>query len=72
MDIYAPATAIFPLAFILVVSLFKDGYEDYKRYLNDKETNSKPVEIYRNGNFVKKEAKDVYVSDFILVKGFGI
>ncbi|MEW5306196.1 MAG: hypothetical protein WDW36_008680 [Sanguina aurantia] len=34
-----------PLAIVLGVSLFKEGYEDYKRYAADKEINSRKVEV---------------------------
>jgi len=34
-----PVTAIAPLIFVVGVSMLRDGYEDYKRYKADKETN---------------------------------
>lgn len=72
MDIYAPFTAIFPLVFILLVSMLKDGYEDYKRHKTDKITNSKLVRIYKKNGFVQKKTEDVRVGDFIFVKSFDV
>jgi hypothetical protein len=31
-----PATAIFPLIFVLTVSMIREGFEDYQRYKSDK------------------------------------
>ena len=31
---------IAPLAFVLFITIFKEGYDDYKRYLRDKESNN--------------------------------
>jgi magnesium-transporting ATPase (P-type) len=72
MDIYAPVSSIWPLLFILTVSLLKDGYEDYKRYRSDKIINSKPVRILKSNGFSQNQTKDIHVGDFILVKGFYI
>ena len=33
-------TYIAPLVFVLGVTLFKEGYDDYKRYIRDREANS--------------------------------
>lgn len=32
----SPATAIFPLIFVLTVSMIREGFEDYSRYKSDK------------------------------------
>jgi len=43
-----PITAIFPLSFVLLVSIIREGIEDYRRYLDDKKANSQPVRVLRN------------------------
>lgn len=34
-----PATAWAPLAFVLAISMIREGYEDFQRYKSDKEMN---------------------------------
>jgi magnesium-transporting ATPase (P-type) len=72
MDIYAPVSAIWPLCFILLVSMLKDGYEDFKRHRSDKFINSKPVRIYRDGRFSQFKSEEILVGDFILVNMFDL
>jgi len=40
-----PITAILPLVFVLIVSMVREGIEDYRRYLEDKQANSQPVRV---------------------------
>lgn len=35
----SPYTAILPLAFVLAVSMVREGIEDYRRYRSDRKTN---------------------------------
>ena len=42
----SPLSAILPLAFVLSLSMAREGYEDYKRYKSDKENNSNSTHIY--------------------------
>ena len=37
---FHPFSAIAPLLFVVGVSMIREAYEDYKRYLSDKDTNS--------------------------------
>jgi len=61
-----PLSAILPLAFVLVVSMIREGIEDYRRYTEDCIANSQPVrvlssqipepaELERKKEYVKKE-----------------
>ena len=34
-----PVSAYLPLCFVLIVSIVREGYEDYQRFRSDKETN---------------------------------
>ncbi len=38
-----PVTAVAPLLFVIGVSMFRDAYEDYKRFQNDKESNNTKI-----------------------------
>ena len=37
---FTPITSILPLAFVVVVSMVREGYEDYQRYKSDREVNN--------------------------------
>lgn len=71
MEIYSMFTAIFPLAFILIVTAIKDAYEDIRRHITDYKTNSKPVRAIRLGkstSFSTMKTSDVSVGDFIFMR----
>ena len=44
-----PISAYLPLAFVLLVSMVREGIEDYARYRSDKVTNRQPVRVVENG-----------------------
>ena len=44
----SPASSISPLVFVLLVSITREGIEDYFRYQSDKATNGQPVKILRD------------------------
>ena len=63
-------TIFIPLSVILTISMIKDGLEDYKRYLSDKEENTKEVtkyEITKHG-WTQAECQDLRIGDIILLK----
>lgn len=37
---------LMPLSFVIIVSMIKDIFEDYKRHKSDKQENFKLVEVY--------------------------
>ncbi len=62
-----PITAYLPLAFVLGVSMMREGLEDYQRYKSDVDTNKKSVKFIKGGRIEVSQAKDVQVGDLILV-----
>lgn len=56
-----------PLVFVIIVSMIKDAYEDFKRHTNDdKENNSTTlVYDYSKKDFVKKPWKDIWCGDVV-------
>ena len=56
-----------PLLFIVLLTMVKDAYEDYKRYKSDQEENNKETLVYRNGSFETAKWKDVRVGDVLKV-----
>ncbi|KAG4091983.1 phospholipid-translocating P-type ATPase [Neocallimastix lanati (nom. inval.)] len=63
-----PFTQIFPLLLVLSVTALKDGYEDYKRYLSDKETNNIKYSIFRNGYVDLIPSKDINCGDVVILQ----
>ena len=62
-----PLSAILPLVFVLVVSMIREGIEDYRRYSDDCIANSQPVRVLTNQsaddlvpNSKKEEIKKLY------------
>lgn len=60
-------TILAPLSFIVLLSMVKDGFEDYKRYKSDQEENNKQTFIYRNKKFERCPWKEVKAGDLVKV-----
>jgi len=60
-------TTILTLMCVLIVSAMKEIIEDTKRATSDKELNNSSVEIYNDGEFIKKRWIDIKVGDIIKV-----
>jgi len=43
-----PLSGILPLVFVLIISMIREGIEDYRRYLDDRAANSQPVRVLTN------------------------
>ena len=64
----SPVTNIFPLVFVLSVSLVKEAFEDYRRYVKDREINQDYAEVIREGYFQVVEWGEVRVGDIVRVR----
>ncbi|CAL8114228.1 unnamed protein product [Orchesella dallaii] len=60
-----PVTAISPLAFVLLVTAVKQGYEDWLRHKNDDQVNNRAVKVLRNGILEEIQSKDIKVGDIV-------
>jgi phospholipid-transporting ATPase len=60
-------TILAPLAFIVLLSMVKDAFEDYKRYKSDREENEKQAFVWRTDKFVRIDWKDIRVGDLVKV-----
>ena len=62
-------TAVFPLVFVLSISLIREAIEDYRRYRSDRITNmTKYKKFIGKGEFVDIQSKDIKVGDILLIK----
>jgi len=59
---------LFPLSIIVLVSMLKDGYEDYKRHAQDNEENVKEVKVLTSEGLVTKEWGELLVGEIIKIK----
>ena len=65
----SPFTAVAPFIVVLAISLVREGYEDYKRYKNDKETNTQMTTVLQGGRFVPCKWEQLHVGDLVKVTG---
>eukprot|EP01012_Entosiphon_sulcatum_P010866 TRINITY_DN1648_c0_g1_i1.p1 TRINITY_DN1648_c0_g1~~TRINITY_DN1648_c0_g1_i1.p1 ORF type:complete len:589 (+),score=115.01 TRINITY_DN1648_c0_g1_i1:1192-2958(+) len=63
-----PITSILPLVFVLCVAAIKDGIEDYRRYLADREANGYVVTVIRNGQKLAVRSDEIEVGDFVFAE----
>ena len=56
-----------PLVTIMLLTMVKDAFEDYKRYKSDLEENNKETHVYKDGQFVSVKWKDVRVGDLLKI-----
>jgi magnesium-transporting ATPase (P-type) len=74
-----PASAVAPLAFVLGLSMLREGVEDYRRWRSDQTDNSQLANIYtfkfeeckwkdiKGGDFIKIKKEEVIPADFVLL-----
>ncbi|XP_067014238.2 phospholipid-transporting ATPase IF isoform X2 [Anabrus simplex] len=62
-----PITSVAPLVFVILVTLFKQGYEDLLRHRNDRDVNNTLVTVIRNGCAQQVKSKLIQVGDLVQV-----
>ncbi|GAB4828943.1 Putative phospholipid-transporting ATPase 9 [Ancistrocladus abbreviatus] len=69
---YSSSSAIFPLVFVIGVSMVKEGIEDWRRKLQDIEVNNRKVKAHTgNGVFEQMEWRNLRVGDIVKVEKDG-
>ncbi|KAI9238484.1 MAG: hypothetical protein BYD32DRAFT_367431 [Podila humilis] len=63
----SPVTEILPLALVLTITAIKDALEDYRRYQQDKRSNSLPCTLVKNGELFPIKSKDVRPGDVLKI-----
>lgn len=64
----ASYTAIGPLAFVLSVSMIREGWEDYQRHVYDNQLNSEPVNVFRNDKWEKSTSGKLLIGEIVFVE----
>ena len=67
-----PATALAPLIVVLLVSMAREGIEDYYKHLNDEKENMETVMQYKGGEYKKELSKNLQVGDIIKIEEYNI
>ncbi|PKA49367.1 Phospholipid-transporting ATPase 3 [Apostasia shenzhenica] len=63
-----PITNVVPLSLVLLVSLVKEAFEDWKRLQNDKAINNAPIEVLQGQQWETVPWKKLQVGDIVRVK----
>nr|XP_043639863.1 probable phospholipid-transporting ATPase 4 [Erigeron canadensis] len=65
---FSPLSLIAPLVFVVGISILKEGVEDWNRFLQDLDVNSRKVKVHiGNGSFVDRSWKMLRVGDVVKV-----
>ena len=64
----SPASWALSLAFVLGITMVKQGYEDYLRHKRDREANEMPVRVIKDGRVEEIEAQYIEVGDSVVLK----
>ncbi|NWR60004.1 AT10A ATPase, partial [Bucorvus abyssinicus] len=70
VNAFQPELALAPVLFILAVTAIKDLWEDYSRYLSDKEINHMECLVYSRNEkkYISRYWKEVKVGDFVQLR----
>ncbi|WCJ21754.1 Phospholipid-transporting ATPase 3 [Euphorbia peplus] len=63
-----PVTNVVPLSLVLLVSLIKEAFEDWKRLQNDMVINNNPIEVLQNQRWESIPWKRLQVGDVVRIK----
>lgn len=63
-----PASTWGPLIFIFAVSATKEAWDDYNRYLSDKQANEKEVWVVKGGIRKQSKAQDIRVGNIVWLR----
>ncbi|XP_077216648.1 phospholipid-transporting ATPase 2-like isoform X2 [Tasmannia lanceolata] len=63
-----PASTWGPLIFIFAVSATKEAWDDYNRYLSDKQANEKEVWVVKQGTKKQIQAQDIHVGNIVWLR----
>ncbi|XP_068247329.1 LOW QUALITY PROTEIN: phospholipid-transporting ATPase IF-like [Palaemon carinicauda] len=62
-----PWTSTLPLLFVIGVTAIKQGYEDWRRHVEDNKVNNVPARVLREGKMTEVRTRDILVGDVVEV-----
>ncbi|CAA0831460.1 Phospholipid-transporting ATPase 1 [Striga hermonthica] len=69
LAVFGRGASIMPLAFVLLVTAVKDGYEDFRRHRSDRIENNRLTWVLVDNTFQQKRWKEIRVGEIIKVSG---
>eukprot|EP00095_Tigriopus_kingsejongensis_P003263 snap_masked-scaffold69_size418775-processed-gene-3.10 protein:Tk03263 transcript:snap_masked-scaffold69_size418775-processed-gene-3.10-mRNA-1 annotation:"hypothetical protein DAPPUDRAFT_315465" len=64
----SPTSWAMSLLFVVLVTMVKQGYEDYLRHKNDKSVNEQMVEVIREGIVQSIQSQNIQVGDIVRIR----
>ena len=64
----SPMTAVAPLVFVLLVSMFREGVEDFERHKYDNQLNNEKVIVYRDNEWVNSYSGKLLMGELVVIK----
>ncbi|OEL22475.1 putative phospholipid-transporting ATPase 4 [Dichanthelium oligosanthes] len=66
---FSPVSMIAPLAFVVGLSMLKEGLEDWRRFIQDMKVNNRKVAVHKgDGEFVYRHWEELCVGDVVKVE----
>ena len=63
-----PISTMVPYFIVLIISIIREGVEDYYRYKFDKELNGEKITVHREGIWKESTAEDLRIGELVMVK----
>ncbi|XP_043702101.1 phospholipid-transporting ATPase 1-like [Telopea speciosissima] len=67
LAVFGRTVSLFPLLFVLAVTAFKDGYEDWRRHRSDENENNREALVLQSGQYRLKKWKKIQAGDVLKV-----
>ena len=62
-----PMPEVTPFIIVLILNLFKEAIEDYRKYINDKKSNNSSVLIFKDKRFKREKCQNIRVGNIIKI-----
>ncbi|XP_042476690.1 phospholipid-transporting ATPase 1-like [Macadamia integrifolia] len=67
LAVFGRTVSLFPLLFVVSVTAFKDGYEDWRRHRSDQKENNREALILQSGQFRLKKWKKIRAGEVVKI-----
>ncbi|EAN33056.1 phospholipid-translocating P-type ATPase family protein [Theileria parva strain Muguga] len=68
LRVESPIVHLFPLSLVVAVCMLKEGIEDYKRHVRDREHNTQKFSVYQKDDYVDVSAERLKLGQLITLK----
>jgi phospholipid-transporting ATPase len=67
LAVFGGFSSVLPLAFVLIVTAIKDGYEDWRRHRADRTENNRMADVWQDRSFQSKTWKQIRVGEVVKI-----